>query len=271
MKTAVLGGGNMGGAIAKSFFAGINGTEKIITGKNPEIEVTVTHAREDLRKWNSENGSVIEFAEDNCKAIAGADIVVLAVKPYKAEEVINGIKDAPDFRNKTIISVAAGISCGQLQEMCGNPEQNVFRIIPDTAIMLGQSATFISCSSGCTTEMRKTVREIFSRTGQVYEVEEDLMSALTALSSCGIAYVMRFIADMINAGNAEGIAYELSRKVVFQTVKGALALLDRKDADAETEIKRVCTPGGITEKGLKAMEEHGFGEAVKAGIKASIK
>jgi len=261
MKTAVLGGGNMGGAIAKGL------------ALNGGYEVVVTHAREDLRKWNEAHKCPIMFSDssDNNKAVQDASIIVLAVKPYKVADVLSGITGCKGFKDKIIISVAAGITCHQLQEMCGNTEQSVFRIIPNTAIMLGQSATFISCSTQCNESSRLRVREIFASMGKVYEVSEDQMSALTAISSCGIAYVMRFIADIAEAGNKAGLDRSLSMDVTLQTMRGAVAILEREGTDAEMEIKRVCTPGGITEKGLKAMAEHGFTEAVEAGIIASTK
>ncbi len=261
MKTAVLGGGNMGGAIAKGL------------ALNGDYDVVVTHAREDLRKWNENHKCPIKFSDsfDNNDAVRDASIIVLAVKPYKVAEVIEGIKNCKGFKDKIIISVAAGVTCNQLQEMCCNPEQSVFRIIPNTAIMLGQSATFISCSTQCNESSRLRVREIFASMGKVYEVSEDQMSALTAISSCGIAYVMRFIADIAEAGNKAGLDKSLSMDVTLQTMRGAVAILEREGTDAEVEIKRVCTPGGITEQGLKAMAEHGFTEAVEAGIKASTK
>lgn len=251
----------MGGAIAKGLVL------------NGGYEVVVTHAREDLRKWNEAHGSPIRFIDslDNKEAVGDASIIVLAVKPYKVAEVISGIKDIDGFKKKIIISVAAGVTCSQLQEMCDNPEQSVFRIIPNTAIMLGQSATFISCSRQCDKDSRMMVREIFSSMGQVYEVTEDQMSPLTAISSCGIAYVMRFIADLAASGEKGGLDKSLSMDVTLQTVRGAVAILEKKGSDAEDEIKRVCTPGGITEQGLKAMEEHGFTDAVEAGVKASTK
>jgi len=261
MKTAVLGGGNMGGAIAKGLTS------------NGNYEITVTHAREDLRNWNENHGNPIRMAgtSDNIEAIKDASIIILAVKPYKIEEVLAEIRDTECFKEKIIISVAAGITCKKLQDLCRNQSQAVFRIIPNTAIMANQSATFVSCSEQCDEVSRRMVRDIFASMGKVYEVDEDLMSPLTSISSCGIAYVMRFIADVAEAGRKSGIGKNLSMDATLQTVRGAVAILEKEGSDAEEEIKRVCTPGGITEKGLKAMEEHGFTSAVEAGIEASIK
>ncbi len=252
----------MGGAIAKGI------------AKSAQVEcerLAVTHAREDLRLWNERNGGCIEFVEDNRAAVEEADVVVIAVKPYKVEELLAQVRDTANFVDKTIISVAAGVSCDSLAQMCQNQNQAVFRVIPNTAIMLGEGVTFVSCTPTVSTSMRKVVKTIFAAMGSVFEVNEEQMSPLTALSSCGIAYVMRFIADMQQSGVRAGVSPQVSRDVVLQTVRGAVALLAAEGADAESEIRRVCTPGGITEQGLKAMQEGGFSQAVEAGIRASTK
>ena len=102
-------------------------------------------------------------------------------------------------------------------------------------------------------------------------VEERQMGACTALSSCGIAYVMRYIRAACEGGVELGLYPNQARTIMLQTMAGAVALLNATGSHPEVEIDRVTTPGGITIKGLNAMEANGFTHAVIEGLKASAK
>ncbi len=101
-------------------------------------------------------------------------------------------------------------------------------------------------------------------------IDYSLMAAATAVASCGIAYAMRYILDAARGGIEMGFIPSEAVPVVCQTVIGAIGLLTKEGADPEAEIVKVCTPGGLTLKGLKEMEEAGFTSAIIRGLKASV-
>ena len=110
----------------------------------------------------------------------------------------------------------------------------------------------------------------FDRIGHSEIVPLDLLLSGTSLASCGIAYALRYLSAAIQGGIKLGLNAEQARDAVCRTVKGAAALLQAHQSDPEEEIHRVTTPNGLTLRGLKAMEEAGFSEAVIRGLTVII-
>ena len=112
---------------------------------------------------------------------------------------------------------------------------------------------------------------MFSRMGYALYVKDGMMDAGMALASCGIAYAMKYIQASVQGGVEMGFTPELACKIVEHTVKGAAELLLATGNPPQTEIDKVTTPGGITMKGLAAMEQAGFTSAVISGLENSKK
>ena len=145
----------------------------------------------------------------------------------------------------------------------------LLRIIPNTAIALGQGTTFMA-SCGASEDVIGEVAEIFGRMGIVLRTDEGMMAAGTALASCGIAYALKYIDAAIRGGVKIGFGEKEARQIVMSTMKGALALLEENGTMPQKEIDKVTTPGGYTFRGLSAMEENGFSEAVIQGLMHSM-
>ena len=112
---------------------------------------------------------------------------------------------------------------------------------------------------------------MFKEMGDAMLVEERLMDAGMALASCGIAYVMRYIRAATEGGVELGFYAKDAQRVIMQTMKGAVDLLEAGGLHPEMEIDKVTTPGGLTIRGLNAMEEAGFTQSVIKGLRASVK
>ena len=208
---------------------------------------------------------------DNREAATGADMVIVAVKPWLLDEVMREIAPVVDFAKQMIVSIVAGVPLAHLEEFA--PEgvkPAVFRLIPNTAIAVGESMTFIAAANATATQIA-AVSDIFSQMGKVMVVEERLMGAGTALASCGIAYVMRYVRAATEGGVELGMRADDAKAVMLQTLIGAARLLEATGNNPEVEIDKVTTPGGLTIRGLNAMERNGFTTAVIEGLKASIK
>ncbi len=128
--------------------------------------------------------------------------------------------------------------------------------------------TFIT-SVRSTPELDARLLAMFKELGDAMLVEERLLNSGMALASCGIAYVMRYIRAMTEGGVELGFYAEDAKRIVMQTMLGAVNLLEASGSHPEAEIDRVTTPGGITIKGLNAMEEAGFTASVVKGLRAS--
>lgn len=257
----------MGGAIACGLLKG----EMF---KAVDIACT-TRTEESLAKVGEMTGGGCMLTCNNAEAAKWADIIVLAVKPWRIEEVIDEIRPALDFDKHIIVSVAAGVSFDQLnaaltKDMDGDrmPSPVIFRVMPNTAIAVRSSMTFVSARNA-SGEQTQLMLDIFSEMGNAMLIEERLMQAGTALASSGIAYAMRYMRASIEGGVELGFYPREAREIVLHTVKGAVELLLESGNNPETEIDKVTTPGGITIRGLNEMELSGFTPSVIRGLKAS--
>lgn len=231
---------------------------------------------EDIRVSNPSPGKLealkaefpdMQVTADNGEAVAGVDIVVLAVKPWMVGEVLHKLQLK---ETQMLISIAAGIKLGelwQLLEQKGNP---LFRVIPNTAISEMQSMTLVSCSQA-SQEQIQLVLDIFSEMGLAMLIPEEKMAAATAMTSCGIAYALKYIQAAMQAGIELGVRPKDGMRMVAQSLKGAAELILANDTHPSVEIDKVCTPGGLTIKGINQLEHDGFTSALINAIKISTK
>lgn len=260
MRIAILGGGNMGGAIAAGAVAG---------GVARRDEITVSHPKQQL----SELFAGMRTTRDNAAAVAGADLVVLAVKPWMAEEVAGEIREAVNPDTQSVVSVVAELCFSTLSRWLtsrGGRVPALFRVIPNTAIAIGRGVSFVA-AQGAAEEQRRQVERLFGAVGRVFAVTEQEMTPCMALSSCGIAYAFRYIDAAVRGGVSLGLEERRALDIVVATVRGAVEMLERNGTSPSAETDKVTTPGGITLRGLEAMERGGFSDAVLAGLLASGK
>ena len=210
----------------------------------------------------------VRLTRSNVEAVTGADLIVVAVKPWLLQEVLTELAPCIDPQRQTLISVVAGATFDTMSEWLGEHTPAMFRVIPNTAISVGRSVTFVA-ERGADEQQRAVVDAVFSALGVVYHIDEEQMGVATALASCGIAYALRYIEASMNAGVEAGIEPRMALDVVIETVRGAVEVLRSSGQQPNAEIARVTTPGGITLRGLEAMEQGGFSKAVAEGIKAS--
>lgn len=209
---------------------------------------------------------------DNKTAAESADIVVIAVKPWLVEQVVNELKPVLNYTRQTIITVAAGISGSQFTTWLKKDDAvpQTFIVIPNTAIAVLASMTFI-VPVNATADTTTTIKALFDNVGQTMVTDERHLSAGMTLASCGIAYAMRYVRAAAEGGVELGFKADMAKDIVLQTMKGAVELLQANGNHPEAEIDKVCTPGGLTIRGLNEMEHAGFTSAVIRGLKAAAK
>lgn len=209
---------------------------------------------------------------DNKTAAEGADIVVIAVKPWLVEQVVNELKPVLNYTRQSIITVAAGISGSQFTAWLKKDDAvpQTFIVIPNTAIAVLASMTFI-VPVNATADTTSTIKALFDNVGQAMVTDERHLSAGMTLASCGIAYAMRYVRAAAEGGVELGFKADMAKDIVLQTMKGAVELLQANGNHPEAEIDKVCTPGGLTIRGLNEMEHAGFTSAVIRGLKAAAK
>jgi pyrroline-5-carboxylate reductase len=256
-KIAIIGIGNMGTAMVKGL---------VKSAFIPSSDILV-YVRKQATLDKMELLGVTTF-QSNEEAVRNADIVIIAVKPYHIEGVLNEIKPVLT-EDKILLSIVAGVGLNVLGEMVGK-EIPIFRVMPNTAIAIQESLTCISVN-GNTEACKDYIFELFNVLGKTVEIDEDLMAAATVLSSCGIAYALRYIRAAMQGGIEIGFGAETAQFITAQTVKGAAELILQSGNHPEREIDKVTTPMGITITGLNEMENKGFSASLIQGVLASYK
>ena len=253
MKIAIIGAGNMGGATALG-----------LAGALPDARITVTAKHAATLERFAARG--LQTSLDNASATADADLVILGVKPWLAQGVLAELRTA--LAGKVLVSFVAGVPAAELRSwLDGSGVKGIYSVIPNLAIEVGESMSFIHEISG-TPETLATVQGLFDAVGRTAVVDEKRLNAGMMLASCGTAFALRYVRASAEGGVELGLYPQEALDAALQTVKGAAALLAARGTHPEAEIDRVTTPGGITIKGLNAMEEAGFSAAVIAGLKA---
>jgi len=257
-KIAIIGGGNLGTAIAEGLISSgfIKAEDILITKRNTS---TVKHLTDKGVNVSSNNEDALDFA----------DYILFAVKPFQIKEVLVKLKSKLVPGKHKIISVITGVWIKEMQELLGNGF-TIFRAMPNTAIAIQQSMTCIT-HENATEEHIQFVGDTFNQLGKTVFIEEKLMDAATVLAACGTAYAMRFIRANIQGGIEIGFSAATASLIAAQTVKGAAELLLQKGTHPEQEIDKVTTPKGCTIAGLNEMEHQGFSSSLIKGISTSYK
>ncbi len=252
----------MGGAVARGLVKG---------GVVPASDIRVADPSVKILEKLRQDCPGIGTTPDNIEVVEGSDVLITAVKPWLVQQVLTQILPAFDCSRQILVSIAAGVDIPQLMEWAGEKAASMalLRAMPNTAIAIRQSMTFLCHNCNATADQIDLVSSVFGALGKVAVIEERLMSAVTALCSCGIAYGMRYVRAATEGGVELGIYADKAKEYVLQTLRGAIELLEATGNNPEVEIDKVTTPGGVTIKGLNAMEAEGFTTSVIEGLKAS--
>lgn len=255
-KICIIGGGNLGQAIAEGL---------ISSGFIKAKDITIT--RRNIEQLEPLKAKGVNVLADNVKAVKGAAWIILAVKPFQVAAILKEISPVLQAGKQALISVITGVSLEDLAAMTGN-ELTIFRAMPNTAIAIKESITCLSTHSDNQAH-KDFVQQLFDQLGRSIFIEEQLMDAATVLGACGTAYAMRYIRANIQGGIEIGFDAQTAALIAAQTVKGAAELLLTRHTHPEQEIDKVTTPKGCTIAGLNEMEHQGFSSSLIKGIATS--
>lgn len=257
-KIAIIGGGNLGSAIAEGL---------LNSGFTTARDLYVTRRNTALLEGLQSRG--VHVLSDNLKAVESADYIILAIKPFQVSEIIQQIQPALDGHRHTLISVVTGVWIQDLVELTGD-KLPIVRAMPNTAIAIQESMT-CTCMYKVSPEQQQFVTGLFNQLGKTVDIDEKLMDAATVLGACGTAFAMRYIRANIQGGVEIGFNSKVAAVIAAQTVKGAADLLLQHHTHPEQEIDKVTTPKGCTIAGLNEMEHRGLSSSIIRGITTSYK
>ncbi|MCX6224796.1 MAG: pyrroline-5-carboxylate reductase [Bacteroidia bacterium] len=258
-KIAIIGGGKMGSIIAQGVIA-----HKIIPGKNI-IVTDIDAARLEFLRSSMK----LKVSQNNEKAVKGADIIIIAVKPQNMAATLKEISSAID-KSKLVISIAAGITTNFIEKSLIKCVR-VLRVMPNTPALIGEGAAAVSKGSCAKKSDTQLAHIIFNAVGISVEVEESLIDAVTGLSGSGPAYCFLIIEALIDAGEQMGLPRDLAAKLAAQTMLGSARLCLQSDKQPAQLREMVTSPGGTTVAGLKALEEGKIRATIISAVEAATK
>ena len=257
-KLAVLGCGKMGEALVAGVLA---------TGWRAPKDISVSARREQRLDELAERHGV-EVTLDNSVAVAGAEVIVLSVKPQDTETLLSDISAhvAPE---QTVLSVIAAIPTSLIEGRLGSSVP-VVRAMPNAPSMVHEGMAGIAAGRHADEAHLKLAREVLEHVGRVVTVPESYLDAVTAISGSGPAYFALLAEAMIEAGILLGLSREISTELVIQTMLGSAKLL-RDEKMHPVELREMVTsPGGTTIRAIRVLEQSGVRAAFLNAIQAAM-
>ncbi|MBF0293878.1 MAG: pyrroline-5-carboxylate reductase [Magnetococcales bacterium] len=210
----------------------------------------------------------INAAAGNLEVMAGAEVVILAVKPGVVPVVLQEIA-AHLAPAALVISIAAGVTLATLAEAAPNG-QPLVRVMPNTPALVGAGISAMICAPDTPREQRELAKAILASIGLVEELDsEGLMDGVTALSGSGPAYVYLMAEALSDGGVACGLPRGLADRLAVQTLLGSAAMLQKSGQHPGVLKNQVTSPSGTTIAGLEALEQGGVRGALMAAVKAA--
>ena len=237
MKIAIIGAGHIGSAIVTCLAQGHLYNEKDIIVSNPNI---------DKLERLQEHFPAIHITTDNQQAISEAEVIVLAINPWKVDEVLSPLRFS---RTQILVSLVSGVCISHLAHLT-EAEMPIFRAVPNMAITERSSLTLIA-SRGTDKEYQQLIKQIFEEGGKCLFLQEKQLDTTSALTSSGIAFALKYM------------------QMAAYSMEGATELILNHNTHPLLEIEKVTTPGGTTIKGLNELEHKGFTSSIIQAIKSS--
>ncbi len=250
---AILGGGNIGQAIA----AGLTRA-----GAYKPSQIWMTRRQTDRLAEFARQG--YQITTDNTAAVQQCKIVLIAVQPGQMVGLLDSIRGELRQDSHLILSTVTGVLIADIDRHLDG-DYPVIRVMPNTAVAIGQSMTCLAASENHQQELAQVV-SLFDKLGSTLVIDEEHMVSATALCACGIAFFLRSIRAASQGGIQIGFPPDDALKMAAQTACGAAQLVLESGVHPEAEIDRVTTPRGCTIAGLNRMEHEGFSSALIKGF-----
>lgn len=194
-----------------------------------------------------------ETFDDNARAVAGADLVVLAVKPQVAPQALESAAETLRRERPTLLSIAAGLRIAGIEAIVGG-EPAVIRAMPNTPALVQRGVSGWFANARVDETGRELARAVLEAAGEAIEVgNEGLIDAVTAVSGSGPAYFFLLVEALAAAGEAAGLPADTASKLARATGIGAMALLDRSPLEPAELREQVTSPGGTTAAALEVL------------------
>lgn len=255
-----IGCGNMGGALVRAIATNIDGKQILIADRIAQNTATL------------QEKCGVDVAKDAAEVAADAKYIFLGVKPQGMRGLLSELAPVLKARKErfVLISMAAGVTLQSLEEMLGWQGAPMIRILPNTPAAVGKGMTLYCCNSAVSSEEESEAVFALRSAGEVDLLEEHLIDAGCAVSGCGPAFVYLFMEAMADGAVAAGLPRQKAMLYAAQTVSGAAEMLLASGNHPGALKDAVCSPGGSTIQGVKALEEGAFRASVIRAVTAAF-
>ena len=258
MKLGFIGLGNM----AKAIMAGL-----LQSGVFAAEDIAGSDVLEEVRQAAAEKYHIVTD-KSNTEVAAGSDVIILAVKPQFLEGVLTEI--APFVTGDTLlVSIAAGKSLGWLHEKL-NTEARIIRLMPNTAAIVGESCTAICRDAYATDEDVALVVKMCESFGVAQIIDEKLMDVFGALGGSSGSFAFLYMEALADGAVAAGMPRKMAYEIAAQATLGAAKLMRDSGEHPGVLKDMVCSPGGTTIQGMKALEKGGVRGSVMDAVEACV-
>lgn len=250
----IIGGGVMGEALLSRLLA---------QGLYQSEQVWVSDPQPQRRAFLAQQYGV-QVTADN-QDVVSAPVLLLAIKPQMFDRVVTALSSKNI--SQVVLSILAGVPLQRLE--AAFPDQPIVRSMPNTPATIGAGMTAISAGQYAKPEHLQLAQRIFAAVGEVVEVPETLLDAVTGLSGSGPGYVAVMVEALIDGGVAVGLSRAVATQLAVQTVRGTAELLQVKGMHPAQLKDQVTSPGGTTIAGIAALEQAGIRSALIEAVKAA--
>lgn len=260
IKFSMIGGGVMGEALLSRL---------IVRGVYAPQDVLVSEPQAERRSLLADRYNV-QVTEDN-QATCETEVLMLAIKPQVFQQVMMGLSRVahPSEPQPLIISILAGTPLSKLESaFSGLP---IIRAMPNTPATVGAGMTAIAPGTHAQPHHLEQAQRIFQAVGEVVEVSESLMDAVTGLSGSGPGFVAIMVEALADGGVAAGLPRAIATQLALQTVKGTAQLLQETGMHPAELKDRVTSPGGTTIAGIAQLERSSFRSSVIEAVQAAYR
>ncbi len=257
MTIGFIGTGHMGGALARAVVQTVDPSAVSLSNRT----VAKAHALAE------EVGAAVT---DNAAIAASCDYIFLGVKPQMMQGLLESLR-LPLSQRQTpcvLISMAAGLTVDTIGEMLGL-DLPIIRIMPNVACAVGEGLTLYTCSNGVTAQQTQEFLHILSASGQLEELDEHLMDAGSAIAGCGGAFACLFMEALADGAVSCGLPRNKAMRYAQQMLLGTAALAKSTGQHPGVIKDSICSPGGTTIAGVRALEEGGFRSAAMNAVIAA--
>ena len=257
MRTTFIGGGVMAEAIFSRALAA-----NVLAASDVCVAEPVAARRDYIAQTYS-----VAVTDSNLDGVAGADLIILAVKPQQFPGVAAGIKGKLNS-GQTALSIIAGLTVPSISS--GLKHDAVIRVMPNTPAQVGQGMSVWMATEAVPEATREAAKALLGVLGlEWYVADEHYLDMATALSGSGPAYVFAFIESLVEAGVYMGMTRDMATTLAVQTVLGSAQLAKETGENPALLRERVTSPGGTTAEALRALESRGFRSTILEAVAAA--